>query len=406
MFKDKKYKLIRVGKREWPKSTWADTYRWSQLKALKDIPEHGVKAGDLGGFVQDPSILSQEGSCWIGGNAMVYGWVNVSGNAYIGGNVSILNNYSSRRIVVKGNASVTGNAKIWIGRFDGEGSPDNGIIIDGNASISDEVTIVNVKRIGGKAKISGNAILSRCENILDSSEVFGNAKINQGASLVGATKVYDNAVVDQNASIISSTICDSAVVHSYETVQNLILDKNGRRIKDPSAVLTVQASESKVKELPAGAEELSDALIAFNEITASIASYETDIVKIIKYPVMTDRTDAMTRAMGKALNVATRLSRKPGSDAFENAVSELEDAFLAAESNALKIAGTSLSEEDRKKTERAKDLLAIAANEGSAENEKKVAFKQAFKQLEGAVVVPESAIDAFRIKIGLKELEA
>ncbi|HSN50323.1 MAG TPA: hypothetical protein VLR52_03750, partial [Bacteroidales bacterium] len=171
----------------------------------------------------------------------------------------------------------------------------------------------------------------------------------------------------------------------------------------PATVVTPDPTPVKVTEFSEGAQ---DALDLFDEVKSKIESYESDIVKIIKYPTMTDRTDSLTREMVRFFNLATRYLSRPESEKFMDAVAALEDAFLAAESNALKIASSLLSESDKKKMELAKDLLAIASNEVSSENEKKVSFKQAFKQLEGVLVVPDSAVDAFRIKVGLKELEA
>lgn len=36
-----------------------------QIKALRDIPLHSVKAGDVGGFVSSEGVISQEGDAWI-----------------------------------------------------------------------------------------------------------------------------------------------------------------------------------------------------------------------------------------------------------------------------------------------------------------------------------------------------
>lgn len=37
-----------------------------QIRALRDIPRHGVNAGDLGGWVESEDNLSQEDDSWIG----------------------------------------------------------------------------------------------------------------------------------------------------------------------------------------------------------------------------------------------------------------------------------------------------------------------------------------------------
>ena len=45
-------------------------YPWlHRIRALRDVRE-GVRAGDLGGFVESESNLSQEGICWIYDNAI------------------------------------------------------------------------------------------------------------------------------------------------------------------------------------------------------------------------------------------------------------------------------------------------------------------------------------------------
>lgn len=80
-----------------------------EIKALIDIPEIGVKKGDLGGFIEEESNLSHEGLCWVSGcsniglnskvygNAQVAGWTNIFfdseifDNALISGYISIVN---------------------------------------------------------------------------------------------------------------------------------------------------------------------------------------------------------------------------------------------------------------------------------------------------------------------------
>lgn len=40
-----------------------------RIQALVDIPAHGVKAGDLGGYVERERCLSRRGDSWAGGRA-------------------------------------------------------------------------------------------------------------------------------------------------------------------------------------------------------------------------------------------------------------------------------------------------------------------------------------------------
>ena len=56
-----------------------------RIRALRDIPEAGVKAGDLGGFVAGEGNLSQEDGAWVGDKAQIYGNAEISGNVKIFG---------------------------------------------------------------------------------------------------------------------------------------------------------------------------------------------------------------------------------------------------------------------------------------------------------------------------------
>lgn len=74
-----------------------------RIKALKDFGN--VKKGELGGYVESEHNLSQEGDCWVYGNARVYSNARVYGNAEVFGNAWVYDNAK-----VCGNAEVCGNA--------------------------------------------------------------------------------------------------------------------------------------------------------------------------------------------------------------------------------------------------------------------------------------------------------
>lgn len=78
-----------------------------QIKALIDIPRHGVKAGDLGGLVGSDRNLSQEGDCWIEESSVASGHSYVDGNAIVRGQSGVLN-----QARVSGN-SVVEKCKVW-----------------------------------------------------------------------------------------------------------------------------------------------------------------------------------------------------------------------------------------------------------------------------------------------------
>jgi hypothetical protein len=78
----KKYELVMYDR---------DTGRY-RIRALRDFGDavSGFRAGDLGGWVTGEHNLSQEGDCWIFGNAKVTGNAQVSGNARVYENAFVL----------------------------------------------------------------------------------------------------------------------------------------------------------------------------------------------------------------------------------------------------------------------------------------------------------------------------
>ena len=83
-----------------------------RIKALKDFGD--VHKGDLGGWLEKESNLSQEGDCWVYDNAMVYNDARVYddaqvyGNAWVGDNAQVFGHAQ-----VHGFAQVFGHAKVY-----------------------------------------------------------------------------------------------------------------------------------------------------------------------------------------------------------------------------------------------------------------------------------------------------
>ena len=73
-----------------------------RIRALRDIPEHGVTAGDLGGWIESERNLAQSGNAWVSDDARVYGDAQVYDNAQVRSNAR-----------VSGNAHVYGNAYVY-----------------------------------------------------------------------------------------------------------------------------------------------------------------------------------------------------------------------------------------------------------------------------------------------------
>lgn len=103
-----------------------DDIKLYRIIALRDFGD--VKAGDLGGFIQDEYCLSHEGDCWIyrdvtsevlngrlRGSSVVMGFSSISGNSIVKPVSFIKNCKLSGKVTVKGSVlidvDVNGKAK-------------------------------------------------------------------------------------------------------------------------------------------------------------------------------------------------------------------------------------------------------------------------------------------------------
>lgn len=417
----RKYKLLK--KENFTAAIYRDsrkTVAYRRIKALIDIPSIGVKAGDLGGYVTSRKILAHEGNCWIGENARVAGFVCVEGDAHITQNANVLTTNTrdimiraSRDTTISGNAYIGGNAKIKTTIM----SANLRTIIDGNASIIGDVSLIEMGKISDNATIGGYAVIEK-SNILGATIISDKANINK--STIRDCRISGASIVRNGATLINVAISGKAIIGEGQEFSNCSFSENAVFMNDvsdaPKVFITPEGEHSDNNALNMSFPGILDSLQLdslvnesasmkmFNEIVEKIDAYETDIVRIIRYPTMTDRTDSHTVAMVAARNHAIRLLDNPSDQTFTDAVLRLEEKFLAAESNAIKIATSELTDAQLKKATKARDLFSLASDESAGEHERKSAFIQGFKQLQGVITVPETAVDTFREKLGFKEL--
>lgn len=140
--------------------------RLHRIVAFRDIPRYGIKTGDLGGFVESEKNLSQEGDCWVDGNACVYENSHISDNAYVTdkakifGNACIFNNaYVFNNTLVCENACVFGNAEVF-----------------GDVQISGDARIYGNARIKGTS--SGGIYIFNETHVSGDTYIFGDVKIS------------------------------------------------------------------------------------------------------------------------------------------------------------------------------------------------------------------------------------
>lgn len=441
-----------------------------RIKALRDIPLHNVKSGDLGGWVNTKHTLSQSGESWVGGEAIAYsdywtGILRINGNALVTGK-SVIHGDINTRIRVCENAVIEDNVKLFVhGSLHGESQ------IYGNARLSGDAIVENPAHITGQ--ISGKAHVSSSSSVKGGSQVTGNATV-KNSTVEGKARVMDNAVVTNGAKISenaavadearvsgaeirgtatvsgkadvqteavvcdSATVTDDAVVNKNAIIAGQSIIKDAVVVPESARVLgkSIISGESTltsyndysdfisagnrtlsvvpspkeltgpVSRLEAEGSDVQEVCLKLDGLEKEITAYGNDIVKLLKFPIMSDLRDENTLDMMLALKNSKSIDPASNPKKFRKAVNSLERKFMKAESNARIICATAFSDEQRKKAEKARDLFAVACNEVSSEQEKKNAFKQGFRQLEGVVDVTDSAIENMRVKVGILELEA
>lgn len=155
----KKYELTGQTKEIFPKEIILH-----RIRALRDIPWHGVKTGDLGGWVESEKNLSQEGDCWVGDNARVYGDSLVAGDALVGGDV----------LVFEG-ARISGGAQVcWRARVGGNARIQEDAIVEGNSVVSENAIIEGCAAIAGYSIVKGDAIVGGNTGLLSNAIIVSS----------------------------------------------------------------------------------------------------------------------------------------------------------------------------------------------------------------------------------------
>lgn len=159
-----------------------------RIKALRDFGS--VKKGDLGGWIENEANLSHEDSCWVSGNACVFGNARVFEYAQIYDNA-----------IVQGSARVYGSAEIY-----------------GNAEIAGEACIYDCVRVYGDANVRGRAIVQSLARVYGSACVEGDASVEGRSHVYGRAVVWDARIRDSAKVCGKAYVFDSAIVGGYAKV--------------------------------------------------------------------------------------------------------------------------------------------------------------------------------------------
>lgn len=158
--------------------TTADGVVVRRIRALRDLRHFGVKAGDLGGWVQPgEEMIRVRDSAWVAGEACVYGSGAVCNAAWVGG-----------RAVVRGQAMLRDHA-----------------IVKGDAVIEGRARVYDAARVEEHARVT------------DDAHIHGEALISGHAQISGHSHVYERAVVNGQAQICDRALVGGAVTIAHDT---------------------------------------------------------------------------------------------------------------------------------------------------------------------------------------------
>lgn len=200
-----------------------------RIKALVNIPYHGVKAGELGGFIENEKNLSHQGSAWVMPNCHVFGKSEVLNDVIVKNGAEIQDSHLSDDMVVSGvvkikDCHLTGRRF----RIEGEASLDDcemrgeGILINGKAKllgvfcdkplesfeVSENASIVNTgdsdTNFGGSnITITGNAQLTDVWNLIGNNITIKDDSVIEAKTTIHGKNIVirDMAVVGENVII-------------------------------------------------------------------------------------------------------------------------------------------------------------------------------------------------------------
>ena len=175
-----------------------------RIRALKDFAH--VKAGDLGGWIESESNLSQEGTCWVSGEAQVFGEACVFGSAWVHGEAQV---YDS--------AQVSGSAQVY----------DSARVYD-SAWVHGEAQVYDSAQVYGSARVSGRACIKSVADYIvvgpaQSSGRFTTAYIVENSTVV-TTGCFTGTLEEFKRAIEKTHEHNPSCLKQYRSFANLIAE--------------------------------------------------------------------------------------------------------------------------------------------------------------------------------------
>lgn len=166
---------------------------------------------------------------------------------------------------------------------------------------------------------------------------------------------------------------------------------------------------------PVPSSQLLQRLFAeHDEITARWLEYELDVAKLIAFPAMSDGRQPLTAAFLRAKKVADAL-RPDSADAkvseqqiteYLDAVGNYAVAFEIAEKDARRLRDSTFTEAERKRLDRAQQLLKVAVDESATQAERNIAYKRVRDELDGLILLSDQAVEVLEKQVAREITQA
>lgn len=169
------------------------------------------------------------------------------------------------------------------------------------------------------------------------------------------------------------------------------------RLKQQAKIAIAEASGRSRNSEQSYRRELTKLMAEHDRTDERWLGYETDIAKLLDFPMMTDMRNPLTIAFHKAKRHADLLRPERPDEMikdrnaqldYRDAVHEYVAAFEVAEAEAIRRRRSDFSADDQQRLARAQSLLHLAQDSAASPQERQSAYARASKELDGLIVLP------------------
>ncbi|MGW5522031.1 hypothetical protein [Gordonia sp. NPDC003950] len=177
---------------------------------------------------------------------------------------------------------------------------------------------------------------------------------------------------------------------------------NEKRRKDKIELARIKATATteQMRITQADKAQVTKVTRRHDEINEKWFQYELDLATLIEYPMLIDMREPLTLAFHQAkvraddLRPATGETLDPQTFAdYRDAVQVYAASFDAAEREARRRKQSDFSPIERETLDRARKLIAVAADAAATPAERQAAYRKARTELDGLIDVPQPAAE-------------